>query len=321
MSTTSGTNDRFGVTAIQISLRTEWTAPVVEPVLPTNQVCSKQVPEDDTFALLTTEPAASSEQLVKVPQPVWLAKPNALVLSHTWGPVVKSEIDGVPGAFALSNVLTAGECAQIVALTEAMGYTIDAPSSMGKQIRSNGTCVWLAEHSLCDAVYRRIAEHLPVDVHGDRPVGLNRRWRLYRYEPGDSFGLHRDGSWPGSGVRLGKHVPDIYSGKRLSRLTVLFYLNAAYEGGETSFFVPLTGPTPECGVQHGRLQSVRIHLGGALCFFHGDHELSPLHEGSVLKCRRTQAPICEIQMLGIMHWMIVLRPCGNRKAKWLLWSP
>ena len=72
--------------------------------------------------------------------------------------------------------------------------------------------------------------------HGGRPVGLNQRWRLYKYGPDDIFRLHTDGSWPGSKAdpTSGSVVRDAY-GDRWSQLTFLIYLDDDYEGGETSF--------------------------------------------------------------------------------------
>ena len=53
--------------------------------------------------------------------------------------------------------------------------------SKGKQVRRNGNVVWLAHEALCAHVWRRVAAHMPTDgCGGGVPVGLNRRWRLYR---------------------------------------------------------------------------------------------------------------------------------------------
>ena len=43
-------------------------------------------------------------------------------------------------------------------------------------------------------------------VHDAQALGLNARFRFYRYGPGDYFLPHTDGSWPGSRVRDGQLV-------------------------------------------------------------------------------------------------------------------
>ena len=59
-------------------------------------------------------------------------------------------------------------------------------------------------------------------------------------------------------------------------MTLLLYLDdlASYDGGATSFESATPGEPPI---------AVRVPRGGALCFFHGEHPLSPLHEGSQVK--------------------------------------
>jgi predicted 2-oxoglutarate/Fe(II)-dependent dioxygenase YbiX len=67
---------------------------------------------------------------------------------------------------------------------------------------------------------------VPEDVFpGWTPVGLNERLRFLRYDVGQKFEVHYDGSYSredGSGER--------------SRLTLLLYLNDAYEGALTTFY-------------------------------------------------------------------------------------
>ena len=49
--------------------------------------------------------------------------------------------------------------------------------------------------------------------------------------------------------------------------------------GETTFFVNQPPPAQR---NEGELVSVRVPRGSVLCFFHGEHPLSLLHEGSLL---------------------------------------
>ena len=230
------------------------------------------------FHLVTREPGSERPDL-----PIWAPSPHAVSFTSAgWGPVERSDVPGVPGAFVLSNVLTETECDSISALSEAMGYTEDAPVSLGRRIRRNENCVIIADETLWQPIWERVRTHMPPSVDHPMgtcraPVGLNQRWRLYKYGIEDVFRMHTDGSWPGSGLDgRGRLVRDIY-GDRWSQLTFLIYLDGDYEGGETTFFVP-----SDADPRHGSLVSVAVPKGSCLLFFHGEHEHSLLHEGSLV---------------------------------------
>jgi hypothetical protein len=63
--------------------------------------------------------------------------------------------------------------------------------------------------------------------------------------------------------------------ERLSQMTVLLYLTDGHTGGETRFH-------PTGVVDEERSIAVAPVRGAALCFWHGKHPLSPLHEGAPL---------------------------------------
>merc|ERR1719446_1789893 len=117
--------------------------------------------------------------------------------------------------------------------------------------------------------FERCRPHLPKAVAGGAPVGLNARWRLYKYNESDIFKPHTDGSWPGSGIhpKTGQLVQDMY-GDRWSKLTWVLYLNDDFDGGATRFFQRINGNVMAFDVPATR--------GAALCFFHGEHQHSPL---------------------------------------------
>jgi len=190
----------------------------------------------------------------------------------------KEVVDEALGIFVLHDVLTADECEAIVATSEAMGYTEDAPVSLGRDVRKNENCVWIMDPECNDRIFDRARDLLPeaIDFRGMRLapcVGLNRRWRLYKYSPTDVFKVHNDGAWTGSGLDAsGDLVADIYGGTAFSWLTFLIYLTDDFAGGGTSFYSP-----------RGRqLFTVRPKRGSVLCFFHGHHRLSPLHQGDLV---------------------------------------
>ncbi|GAX78214.1 hypothetical protein CEUSTIGMA_g5656.t1 [Chlamydomonas eustigma] len=218
----------------------------------------------------------------------------------------------VPGAFVLTEVLSKAEAAQIVAVSERMGYAHDADYSfastsvhahdvvphfeavqdaesspdfdIGRGLsaarstaggeRAAG-CVWLADPSLLNPVWDRIKHLLPQSLGGGALAGLNARWRLYRYDQGTVYRPHVDGAWPGSGLRDGKVVFDAF-GDRWSRLTFLIYLNDGFDGGATTFYTP--GQTE--GVLEAR--GVSPSTGNVLVFPHGESAGSLVHEGSAV---------------------------------------
>ena len=81
------------------------------------------------------------------------------------------------------------------------------------------------------------------------PIGLNERWRFYRYDPGQAFRWHRDGAYERNALER-------------SRLTFMVYLNEDFAGGETRF----------------ETFAVRPRTGTALVFLH-----PLLHEGAEIE--------------------------------------
>jgi len=69
---------------------------------------------------------------------------------------------------------------------------------------------------------------------------------------------------------------DVESATRLSFMTFLMYLNDGFEGGETTFYLP----APVGGLHPVPVEPVQ---GSVLCFWHGQHPRSPMHEGSAVR--------------------------------------
>jgi len=101
---------------------------------------------------------------------------------------------------------------------------------------------------LANQIYNKIYSFLPKSLEGWRVLELNERFRFYRYQPGQYFKWHRDGSYE---RELGQE----------SKLTLIIYLNDSYEGGETDF----------------RGMSIKPETGMALIF---PHRL--MHQGATL---------------------------------------
>lgn len=168
--------------------------------------------------------------------------------------------------FTISNLLSPEECAEYISLTEKIGYTPAGLTvgqdeyMMAPQVRNNDRLILDDEKRAAD-LWHRIAEYVPATIDNWTAIGLNERLRFYRYDPGQRFALHGDGSYM---RRNGDH----------SRLTFMIYLNDGFEGGETLFYnhndyFVLLDPNVVPDV------SVVPKTGMALCFL---HELR--HEGN-----------------------------------------
>jgi hypothetical protein len=124
-------------------------------------------------------------------------------------------------------------------------------------------------------------------------AGLNRRWRIYKYAPGgaESFAPHIDAGFPPSGLTADETelVWDASSSEEriVSRLTVLFYLNDDFRGGETKFYQPAANNRGSSDAP-SVIAAVRPVTGSCLVFPQGVGEEAvayarqcwPLHEGS-----------------------------------------
>ena len=115
---------------------------------------------------------------------------------------------------------------------------------MAKEVRNNDR-VMLDDVELAERLWKKLQPFCPPYVMFHPVVGLNERVRFYRYEKGQRFRWHMDGSYR---RQNGEH----------SRLTFMVYLNDGFEGGETLF----------------QDTTVEPERGMALVFAHGY-----LHEG------------------------------------------
>lgn len=156
------------------------------------------------------------------------------------------------GVYILPDVLTPEECRGLIDFSEAQGYDA-APITtlsgfvMRPDIRNN-TRVIVDDPDRAEALWVRLRDEVPAFFGGRQAIGLNERFRFYRYDPGERFAPHRDGAF-------------LRQNGEMSLLTLLLYLNEGFVGGET---VVVGRPiTPKQGM--------------ALVF---DHKL--LHEGAAV---------------------------------------
>jgi predicted 2-oxoglutarate/Fe(II)-dependent dioxygenase YbiX len=126
----------------------------------------------------------------------------------------------------VSELLSRAECDELVAVAEAVGFE-GAPLTTGRgfvhspEIRNN-TRVMLDDPERAADLWERVREHVPEEREGMSAVGLNERFRFYRYEPGQYFRWHYDGAF-------------VRSDEERSLLTVMVYLNGGVIGGATEF--------------------------------------------------------------------------------------
>jgi prolyl 4-hydroxylase len=163
-------------------------------------------------------------------------------------------LDG-ESVFLIHELLSPLECEGLIARSEALGYEAAAVGGeLLPQLRNNGRA-FLEDAGLAADLWGRAAMFVPPRLGGAAACGLHERFRFYRYEAAEQFGLHMDGS-----VRRGETEE--------SRLTFMVYLSGVEEGGETNFYG--TG---------GVLQfAVRPSPGKALVFDH-----VRLHEGAAVR--------------------------------------
>lgn len=229
------------------------------------------------FYVAAKEPGAENPAI-----PTWgndVSNPASLD-SDTPENIRRIEIDEVPGAFQLTNVLSKSECQHLIDITESLEYLPDAAVSLPRSIRHNHNVTWVVDEKTNDIIWRRCAP-LMGDVKGifsgKKALGLNARFRFYRYQKGDFFKPHTDGDWPGSRIVDRQLVTNAYP-DRWSQLSFLLFLSDDYEGGSTQFLInnPVAAQ-PGQQQNQGTRVNVKTAMGGALCFPHGMHPLHCLH--------------------------------------------
>jgi len=136
------------------------------------------------------------------------------------------------GVFVIDELLTPAECRHWIESAEAAGFQI-APISTGggpevvSVFRNNGRAMF-DDRDLAEDLWSRLAPHVPESLpttrrgHWWQAQGLNERFRSYRYEPGQYFYWHQDGSFQ-------------RNNRERSRMSVILYLNDDFEGGHTEF--------------------------------------------------------------------------------------
>ena len=184
----------------------------------------------------------------------------------------------VPHACMLANFMSAAECQRFITMAETVTFEADQPMGTGKDSVLAHVFCWTATQAFVDNLWERVQEVLPAAIMNAGAMGINRRFRCYRYVPGAVYRPHIDGAWPLSGLdSAGNYVYDAFPSVIWSKYTFLIYLNDGFSGGCTSFYAP----SSEVGQLEKR--GIKPSTGCALVFPHGDNIpgcMPSLHEGS-----------------------------------------
>ena len=153
-------------------------------------------------------------------------------------------------------VLTPEECRSLIALVEGIGFDAAPITVAGGFLHApefrNNTRVMLDDPERAAWLWERVRAHVPLEREKMTAVGLNERFRFYRYEPGQFFRWHMDGEYE-------------RSSRERSLLTLMVYLNGDVDGGATDF---------------RGLPSVVPETGKALLFQHAVlHQGAPVERG------------------------------------------
>jgi predicted 2-oxoglutarate/Fe(II)-dependent dioxygenase YbiX len=123
------------------------------------------------------------------------------------------------------NFYTKKECEDLITYSEEQGYKealIRARGQgevMNKDVRDNDRVIWDSEE-MAATLYERVKDLLPQNIDGWVPMGLNERFRFYRYKDGQRFKPHIDGAFK-------------RNENEISFITLLFYLNEEFGDGGT----------------------------------------------------------------------------------------
>lgn len=131
-----------------------------------------------------------------------------------------------PLVFTVDDVLTPAECDAQVSRIAALGpVPATITTSRGFLLRPdirNNTRVIFDDLPLAAELLARVRPVLPDPLSARRPVGVNERFRGYRYTAGQRFAVHFDGAF--------RRDAD-----EASLLTFMVYLDDGCAGGDTRF--------------------------------------------------------------------------------------
>jgi prolyl 4-hydroxylase len=139
------------------------------------------------------------------------------------------------GIFTIPGFIDAAECAELIRHSERAGYepatvTTADGTRLVDSIRNNARVI---EDDFPRAVllWSRVRAHIPPFLGPRQAIGVNERFRFYRYDPGERFAGHID-------------APFRRENGETSLLTFMIYLNGDFAGGETALRETVVAPEP-----------------------------------------------------------------------------
>eukprot|EP00026_Physarum_polycephalum_P011799 Phypoly_transcript_12043.p1 GENE.Phypoly_transcript_12043~~Phypoly_transcript_12043.p1 ORF type:complete len:280 (+),score=50.74 Phypoly_transcript_12043:171-1010(+) len=197
----------------------------------------------------------------------------------------REEVEGVPGAFLVHNLLTLEECRQYIEISEEMEYSqaplrnLDTLNSTNFSldnstivIRNSLRVLFDCPDQIAKTLNQRLLPFLDAQVECEgkswkvcTEEPINKRWRFNRYNKGNFFKPHFDAGF-------------VYSDTKKTLFTFILYLNEGCEGGETTFYPgnkKFAWEKPQEGIE----RKIVPKAGTALVFFQSG-DLNPRHEGA-----------------------------------------
>lgn len=165
----------------------------------------------------------------------------------------KTDIDD--NVYLIDDFFTEAECDNYILLSEQMGYEeakvqVYGKEMMIKAVRNNSRTTFI-DFTLAETVWNKFKPFAVQKFANSQVTGLNEMFRFYKYETGQRFKKHIDGSY-------------IRNEKEASYFTLLIYLNDDFTGGETIV----------------KELTIKPKKGSALVFYHGiKHSGEPIAEG------------------------------------------
>jgi hypothetical protein len=168
---------------------------------------------------------------------------------------------GSADVVVIEELLSPAECGALIARAEAAGFRPNVVETAYGPVFDAG----IRNHhlALCDdpsaarELFSRLAGRIAPTDDGRPATGLNERFRVQRYDPGQRIAGHRDANYRRAATG------------EASERTLLVYLNDGFPGGQTRF---LEGP--------GAPRTITPGAGTAVVFPHWLlHEALPLVAG------------------------------------------
>ena len=121
--------------------------------------------------------------------------------------------------YSIDNILTNEQCQKYIDLFNDPSKVENINDKHRKYHR-----IQFQDKELAQLLYEKVKHYIPKKII-NISVGMNSFIRLSKYEPGQFFGIHKDG------INF-----DHENNKNMSYATLNIFLNDGFEGGETIFY-------------------------------------------------------------------------------------